>query len=67
MNTTNITSTKNRLFIVDPENDFVSSKGALSVFNADKQAEILVNFIDKGGEKLDDIDESLDSHHFLHI
>jgi len=59
--------TKIKLFIVDPENDFVDPKGSLYVTNAEKSIMNIVNLVDTIGHKLDDIDETLDSHHQMHI
>lgn len=58
---------KIKLLIVDPQNDFVDPNGNLYVTNAEKSILNLVNFIDKIGHKLDDIDITLDSHHLMHI
>jgi nicotinamidase-related amidase len=55
------------LLVIDPQNDFVNSSGALSVKGADKDMERLAKMVDKHGDVIDDIQISLDSHFLIHI
>jgi len=56
-----------QLLIIDPQNDFCDSKGALFVAGADKDMSRLAKMIDRVGAKLTDIHVTLDSHHLLDI
>lgn len=56
---------KNILLIIDPQNDFVDYRGALSVLGADGDADKIVNLIDNGD--WDEIHVSLDSHHTVDL
>lgn len=58
---------KNTLVIVDPQNDFCDSNGALFIPNADKDCIKISNFIKNNLEKLDSIHISMDSHSCYHI
>ena len=62
-----MSSKKIHLLVIDPQNDFVSPSGALSVLGADKDMDRLAVMIDRLGHKLDDIHVTLDSHHTVHI
>lgn len=55
------------LFIIDPQVDFCDPNGALYVPGADKDMERLAEFIKKNAHELDDIQITLDSHHFVHV
>lgn len=56
-----------QLLIIDPQVDFCSPTGALSVKGADKDMERLAAMIKKHGDKIDDIRVTLDSHQKIHI
>lgn len=55
------------LLVIDPQYDFVSPQGSLSVKGADKDMERLAKMVDKHGAIIDDICISLDSHYHVHI
>jgi nicotinamidase-related amidase len=55
------------LLIIDPQNDFVSSEGALSVAGAEQDAERLAHLIDHARSRITHINLSLDSHNRLDI
>lgn len=61
------TSQKVSLLIVDPQNDFCSLNGALSVKFANNDMVMLAEFIDNNSEKLSDITITLDDHDVIHI
>ncbi len=56
-----------QLLVIDPQHDFCSPKGALSVAGADKDMERLAAMVIKHGDKIDDICVTLDSHQRIHI
>lgn len=58
---------KIKLAIIDPQNDFIDDGGTLYVNGAEKSVMNIVNLVNTIGHKLDDIDETLDSHHQMHI
>ena len=58
---------KQELLIIDPQNDFCNPKGALFVTNADNDSSNISKFIEKYGNRLDDIHVTLDSHHLVDI
>ncbi len=58
---------KNLLLIVDPQNDFVKSDGALSVKGADEDMDRLAGFIVRHGDKIDKVIVTMDSHMPGHI
>lgn len=58
---------KNTLLIVDPQNDFVDPSGKLSVAGAVNDMNRVAELIRKHGDKIDDIQVTLDSHHPIHI
>lgn len=62
-----MSSKKIHLLVIDPQNDFVDPKGALSVLGADKDMDRLAVMVDRLEHKLDDIHVTLDSHHTVHI
>ena len=60
------------LFIIDGQNDFCDPSGALYVQNADKEAQLIANMIERladnnlrSGHKISKIHATLDSHHYL--
>lgn len=55
------------LFIIDPQNDFVSPDGALSVAGATEDAKVLACFMERAQERIDSLVISLDSHHRVDI
>lgn len=55
------------LLIIDPQNDFVSKDGALSVAGAEQDAERLAHLIEKAGSRITHVNLSLDSHHRVDI
>ena len=55
------------LLIIDPQNDFVDPRGSLYVKGAEKVVENLCKFLDKEGDKYDQIAVTQDSHHKIHI
>ena len=55
------------LFTIDPQYDFASPLGALSVEGADKDLERLSKMVDKHGGEIEEICISLDSHYHVHI
>jgi nicotinamidase/pyrazinamidase len=57
----------NLLVVIDPQNDFVSPKGSLSVPGAEADMGRLAEMLDRSGEAIDQIFVSLDSHHVLDI
>jgi nicotinamidase-related amidase len=58
---------KTHLVIIDPQNDFCRSDGALFVQGADKDMERLAGMINRCKEKLYDIHVTMDSHHLFHV
>jgi len=58
---------KNDLLIIDPQFDFCDPTGALSVPGADEDMARLAAFIDKFGEKLNQIHVTLDCHYYYDI
>jgi len=58
---------KRYLLIIDPQNDFCLSDGALCVPNADKDMQRLAAFISTHINSIDDIYVTLDQHLPLHI
>lgn len=61
---------KIHLFVIDPQNDFClpeSEGGALSVPGAKEDMVRLSEFVEKNGDKLDEIHVTLDNHHPIHI
>lgn len=58
---------KVKLIIIDPENDFADESGSLYVGTAKKDAQNLATFINKDGDKLEDIDVTLDQHHVIDV
>lgn len=63
---------KIHLLIIDPQNDFAASgnkgpKGSLFVPGADQDMERMAAFVDRVGEKLEDIHITMDSHQVVHI
>ena len=59
--------TKTHLLIIDPQNDFCESDGALSVPSADADMVRLATFINKNLNNISDISVTLDSHHTYDI
>lgn len=58
---------KTFLLIVDPQNDFCDTKGALFVPRANQDILRLSSMIQNNREKIDHIEITLDSHHWIHI
>lgn len=58
---------KVHLLLIDPQEDFVSSYGALSVPGADKDMERVAEMIMRVGSKLEDVHVTLDQHHLLDV
>lgn len=58
---------QNCLLIIDPQYDFCDPAGALFVPGANKDMERLSDFITKQSPMLDDIQITLDSHHYVHV
>lgn len=54
------------LLIIDPQQDFAEG-GALAVPGATKDMERLAKMIDKYGDKIDEVQITLDSHNQMHI
>lgn len=54
------------LFVIDPQVDFAEG-GALPVTGATKDMERLAKMVQKHGDKIDDIQITLDSHYYMHI
>lgn len=59
--------TKTLLLIVDPQNDFCDLEGVLFIPGANKDMERLASMIQKHSDKIDRIEITLDSHHWVHI
>lgn len=57
----------NSLLIIDPQNDFCDSKGALSVPGAAEDCNRLVTMIQRVDSHLHSIHVTMDTHHFFHI
>ena len=55
------------LLIIDPQNDFCNQKGSLFVKGADEDSVRLAEFINRAGDKLNDIHVTLDSHHSFDV
>ena len=55
------------LLIIDPQNDFVDSKGSLYVPGAEKAIDAITEYIKTRGKDLTDIAITQDSHHKYHI
>lgn len=55
------------LLVIDPQNDFVSPSGALSVPGASADMDRLAAMLDRAGDRIDEIAVSLDQHHLLDI
>jgi len=60
-------SLKIDLLIIDPQNDFCDTKGALCVAGANKDMDRLAKMIRRLKDTLNDIHITLDSHHFVDI
>ncbi|MCP3926651.1 MAG: isochorismatase family protein [Desulfobacterales bacterium] len=58
---------KNDLVIIDPQNDFCLSDGALSVPGAERDMKRLSTFIERSGSKINNIHCSIDHHHYFDI
>lgn len=58
---------KTHLFIIDPQVDFTSPKGALFVAGADQDMVRLAKMIDRLGSKISEIHVTLDSHQEVHV
>ena len=54
------------LLIIDPQNDFCSADGSLSVTGADEDMKRLSSFIEANGKKMD-IHVTMDTHHLFDI
>jgi nicotinamidase/pyrazinamidase len=52
------------LLIIDPQNDFCDPKGALYVPGAEADMDRLATFINRVGDRLNDIHTTLDTHHY---
>ena len=50
------------LLIIDPQNDFCDSKGALYVPNAEKDIQNIIDLLDKHGDKIDEVILTADDH-----
>ncbi len=57
----------NTLLIIDPQNDFCDSNGALHVPGAEEDCIRLASMIDRIGNNLQSIHVTMDTHHFFHI
>lgn len=55
------------LIVIDPQNDFCLPTGALSIPGGDKDMERLADMITHNTGRIDSINVTLDSHHFVHI
>ncbi len=55
------------LLVIDPQVDFCSPDGNLSVPGADKDMDKLATMVKRASKKIDDIVVTLDSHHLVHI
>jgi nicotinamidase/pyrazinamidase len=55
------------LLVIDPQNDFVSPQGSLSVPGGEADMNRLAELLERSGEAVDQIFVSLDSHHVLDI
>lgn len=55
------------LLIIDPQNDFVNSKGSLYVKDSEKAVANIVEFLKARGNEFDNICVSKDSHHRLNV
>jgi nicotinamidase-related amidase len=58
---------KKLLLIIDPQNDFVDSRGSLYVPGAEKGIDAIVKFIKENGQDIDDIAITQDTHKKYHI
>jgi nicotinamidase/pyrazinamidase len=58
---------KTLLLIVDPQNDFCDPKGVLYIPGANNDMRTLAHMIQENREKIDSIELTLDSHHWIHI
>jgi nicotinamidase/pyrazinamidase len=63
---------KIHFLLIDPQQDFASSgsngfKGSLYVGGADQAMERVAQFVDRIGQKLEDIHVTMDSHQVVHI
>jgi len=58
---------KVHLILIDPQEDFCSPSGALSVPGADADMERVAGMINRLGSKLEDIHVTLDQHHLLDV
>ncbi len=58
---------RTELVIIDPQNDFCDSSGALYVKDAEHDMVRLASFVNKFARKLDAINVTLDSHHLVDI
>jgi len=56
-----------QLLVIDPQKDFVSPRGSLSVVGADADMDRLAVFIKKMGDRLADVHATLDSHRIVDI
>lgn len=62
-----MSQSKTFLLIVDPQNDFCDPKGTLYVPGAHQDIIRLATMIEKNREKINHIEVTLDSHHWIHI
>jgi nicotinamidase-related amidase len=58
---------KLHLLCIDPQKDFASKNGSLFVPGADEDMDRLATFVDRIGDKLDEIHVTMDSHHLVDI
>jgi nicotinamidase-related amidase len=56
-----------QLLLIDPQNSFCDPEGSLFVPGADDDMRRLAKFIDRVGDKLDDIHVTLDSHRTIDV
>ena len=61
------TARKIHVLLIDPQVDFCDPHGSLFVPGAEEDVKRIANFIDRMGEKLDDVHVTLDQHHLLDI
>jgi nicotinamidase-related amidase len=57
----------NSVFIIDPQNDFCSKNGSLSVPGAEDDCTRFAQFIKNNSNKIDSIHVTLDCHPYFHI
>jgi len=58
---------KIHLVLIDPQHDFCDPTGALYVKGAELDMKRVAGLVDRYGEKIDDMDVTLDSHHYIHV